>query len=39
MAEGTYHRTGALGILVSTVGPGAFNGVNVVENAHQDRVR
>jgi len=38
MAEGTYHRTGAPGILVSTVGPGALNGVNVVENARQDRV-
>ncbi|MEM1234261.1 MAG: thiamine pyrophosphate-binding protein [Pseudomonadota bacterium] len=38
MAEGTYHRTGAPGILVATVGPGALNGVNVVENARQDRV-
>lgn len=38
MAEGTYHRTGAPGILVSTVGPGALNGINVVENARQDRV-
>ncbi|WP_425091055.1 thiamine pyrophosphate-binding protein [Tropicimonas sp. S265A] len=38
MAEGTYHRTGAPGILVATVGPGALNGINVVENAHQDRV-
>ncbi|MEX3011486.1 thiamine pyrophosphate-binding protein [Hoeflea sp. TYP-13] len=38
MAEGVHHRTGAPGILVSTVGPGALNGVNVVANAHQDRV-
>ncbi len=38
MAEGTYHRTGAPAILVATVGPGALNGINVVENAHQDRV-
>jgi acetolactate synthase I/II/III large subunit len=38
MAEGTYHRTGAPGIMVATVGPGAANGVNVVANAQQDRV-
>ncbi|SHH97680.1 thiamine pyrophosphate-binding protein [Marivita hallyeonensis] len=38
MAEGTYHRTGAPGIMVATVGPGALNGINVVENARQDRV-
>ena len=38
MAEGVYHRTGAPGILVATVGPGALNGVNAVANAHQDRV-
>ena len=38
MAEGTYHRTGAPGIMLATVGPGALNGINVVENAHQDRV-
>ncbi len=38
MAEGVYHRTGAPGILVATVGPGALNGVNVVANAEQDRV-
>lgn len=30
--------TGAPGILVATVGPGAVNGVNVVANAQQDRV-
>lgn len=38
MAEGVHHRTGAPGILVATVGPGALNGVNVVANAMQDRV-
>jgi acetolactate synthase I/II/III large subunit len=38
MAEGTYHRTGAPGILVGTVGPGIANGLNVVANAQQDRV-
>ena len=38
MAEAVYHRTGALGILVATLGPGALNGINVVANAHQDRV-
>ena len=38
MAEGVYHRDGAPGILVATLGPGAMNGVNVVANAHQDRV-
>lgn len=38
MAEGTWQRTGAPGILVATVGPGAANGVNVVANAEQDRV-
>ncbi|MDJ0995659.1 MAG: thiamine pyrophosphate-binding protein [Dinoroseobacter sp.] len=38
MAEGTYHRTGTPGILLATVGPGALNAVNVVENARQDRV-
>ncbi|MEM6758617.1 MAG: thiamine pyrophosphate-binding protein [Pseudomonadota bacterium] len=38
MAEGAWHRTGAPGILVATVGPGALNGVNAVANAQQDRV-
>ncbi|PWE34367.1 acetolactate synthase [Maritimibacter sp. 55A14] len=38
MAEGLWHRTGAPGIMVATLGPGAMNGVNVVANAHQDRV-
>lgn len=38
MAEGVWHRTGAPAVLVATVGPGALNAVNVVENARQDRV-
>ncbi|XDA97724.1 thiamine pyrophosphate-binding protein [Sulfitobacter sp. LCG007] len=38
MAEGVWHRTGAPGILVATLGPGALNGVNAVANAHQDRL-
>lgn len=38
MAEGVYHVTGAPGILVATLGPGVANAVNVVANAHQDRV-
>ncbi len=38
MAEGTWHMTGAPAILVTTVGPGAANAVNVVANAEQDRV-
>jgi acetolactate synthase I/II/III large subunit len=38
MAEGVYHRTGAPGILVATLGPGAMNGINSVANAYQDRV-
>mgnify|MGYP003136226948 CR=1 FL=1 len=38
MAEGTYHATGAPGILVATVGPGVVNAVNVVANAWQDQV-
>jgi len=38
MAEGTYHITGAPGILLATLGPGVANAVNVVANAHQDRV-
>ncbi len=35
MAEGTYHATGAPGILVATVGPGVVNAINVVANAWQ----
>ncbi len=38
MAEGTWHATGAPGVLVATVGPGIANAFNVVENARQDRV-
>jgi acetolactate synthase-1/2/3 large subunit len=38
MAEGAWHRTGAPGILVATIGPGVLNGVNAVANAMQDRV-
>lgn len=38
MAEGTHHMTGAPGVLVATVGPGAANAVNVTANAEQDRV-
>ena len=38
MAEGTYHASGAPGILIATVGPGVVNAVNVVANAWQDQV-
>ena len=38
MAEGTWHRTGAPGIIVATIGPGALNAVNTIANAWQDRV-
>lgn len=38
MAEGTWHATGTPGILVATIGPGVANAVNVIANAHQDRV-
>ena len=38
MAEASWHRTGAPGILVGTLGPGVLNGVNAIANAHQDRV-
>ncbi|WP_172331783.1 thiamine pyrophosphate-binding protein [Mangrovicoccus sp. HB161399] len=38
MAEAVHHRTGAPALLVATLGPGALNAVNVVENARQDRV-
>ncbi|PCJ05329.1 MAG: acetolactate synthase, partial [Rhodobacteraceae bacterium] len=38
MAEAVHHSDGAPAILVATLGPGALNGVNVVANAHQDRV-
>lgn len=38
MAEAAWHRTGAPGILLGTIGPGILNAVNVVANAEQDRV-
>ena len=38
MAEGLWHMTGAMPVLVATLGPGVANAVNVVANAMQDRV-
>jgi acetolactate synthase I/II/III large subunit len=38
VAEGLWHVTGALPVLVATLGPGVANAVNVVANAMQDRV-
>ncbi len=38
MAEGAYQVTGAPGVLLATVGPGAANALNAVANADQDRV-
>ena len=38
MAEGTWHATGAPGILLATLGPGILNAVNVAANALQERV-
>ncbi len=38
MAEGTFYRSGAPGVLVATVGPGVANAVNAVANAQQERV-
>jgi acetolactate synthase I/II/III large subunit len=38
MAEGAYHRTGAPGVLLATLGPGVANAANAVANALQDRV-
>jgi acetolactate synthase-1/2/3 large subunit len=38
MAEGLWHVTGAVPLLVATLGPGVANAVNVVANAQQDRV-
>jgi len=38
MAEGFWHASGALPVLVATLGPGVANAVNVVANAMQDRV-
>ncbi len=37
MAEGSYHMTGAPGILLATLGPGMANAVNAIANAeHND---
>jgi acetolactate synthase I/II/III large subunit len=38
MAEGSWHMTGAPGILLTTVGPGLANGVNSIANAFQEQV-
>ncbi len=38
MAEGVFHRDGAPGVLIATLGPGVANAVNAVANALQDRV-
>lgn len=38
MAEGTYHASGAPGVLIATLGPGVANAINFITNAHQDRV-
>lgn len=37
-AEGHWHMTGSLPVLVATLGPGVANAANVVANAMQDRV-
>ena len=38
MAEGTYHASGAPGLILATVGPGVVNAINVITNAWQDQV-
>ena len=38
MAEGSWHATGAPGILLATIGPGVSNAVNTVANAYQEQV-
>jgi acetolactate synthase I/II/III large subunit len=38
MGEGVWHATGEPALLVTTLGPGLTNAVNVIANAHQDRV-
>ncbi|MEM6971529.1 MAG: thiamine pyrophosphate-binding protein [Pseudomonadota bacterium] len=38
MAEGCWHATGSLPVLVATVGPGIANAFNVIANCEQDRV-
>ncbi len=38
MAEGSWHATGAPGIVLTTIGPGLANAVNSVANAFQEQV-
>jgi len=38
MGEGAHHYDGAPAVLLTTIGPGLANGVNVIANAFQDRV-
>jgi len=38
MAEGSWHATGAPGLLLTTIGPGLANGINAVANAMQEQV-
>ena len=38
LAEGSYHATGAPGILLTTIGPGLANAVNSIANAFQEQV-
>ncbi len=38
LAEGSFHATGAPGILLTTIGPGLANGLNSVANAFQEQV-
>jgi len=38
MAEGSWHATGAPGILLTTIGPGLANAVNSIANAYQEQV-
>lgn len=38
MAEGSWHATGAPGVLIATIGPGLSNCINTVANAYQEQV-
>lgn len=38
MAEGSWHATGAPGILLTTLGPGLANAVNSIASAYQEQV-
>lgn len=38
MAEGSWHATGAPGLLLTTIGPGLTNAMNAVANAFQEQV-